>query len=720
MLTSNHKTLGTFLGTVLFCCATAGFMAGCATGGGGGGGGGANNQAPNADAGDNQTVSTGSAVTLDGTGSSDPDGDTLEFSWTQTSGTDVALDDDDTDGPSFTSPAEAGTLTFELTVDDGNGGTDTDTVTVTVTADGDNQAPTADAGDNQTVAPGSNVTLDGSGSSDPDGDTLEFSWTQTSGTDVTLSDDSDAMPSFTAPAEDDALTFELTVSDGNGGTDTDTVTVTVTADGDNQDPTADAGDNQTVAVGSNVTLDGGGSTDPDGDTLQFSWSQTSGTNVALTNDDTASPSFTAPDAEDTLTFELTVIDGRGGADTDTVTVTVAEDVDNQAPTANAGDDQTVTGNSTVTLNGTDSSDPDGDALDFSWSQTSGTDVTLSDADSDSPSFTAPDEDGSLTFELTVDDGNGGSDTDSVTVTTTAAVVPQLYIANFNGNSVTSYANPSTVNGNIAPDTNLQGAQTVLDRPADIAVNAANQLLAVNFDTGTGSVTTYDDAPATNGNFEPDGNLQGAATQLVQPASLAVNTADDLLFVSDLNSDAIFVFANTSATLNGNLAPTRIIESTGFLNNPTGINFGADDELYVANNGDNNILVFANASALNGDVPPTRTIESAAFNAVFDVFIDQDDNMLVVNTGAPQILTFNDAAGLNANQTPDFTLDVNGATTLSAITVDVSGTGYLVDNAANAVYAYDNIANLNAALNPDRTIQGANTQLDAPIRVFLAE
>jgi hypothetical protein len=74
------------------------------------------------------------------------------------------------------------------------------------------------------------VTLDASGSSDPDvGDTLGYSWTQTSGPDVSLSVQDGAQPTFTAPdvSSDTTLTFEVEVSDGNGGTDTDTVTITV-------------------------------------------------------------------------------------------------------------------------------------------------------------------------------------------------------------------------------------------------------------------------------------------------------------------------------------------------------------------------------------------------------------------------------------------------------------------------------------------------------------
>ena len=58
------------------------------------------------------------------------------------------------------------------------------------------------------------VTLDGSGSNDPDGDQISFSWRQTLGTSVSLSDTSAAIVTFTAPANSTLLTFELTVNDG--------------------------------------------------------------------------------------------------------------------------------------------------------------------------------------------------------------------------------------------------------------------------------------------------------------------------------------------------------------------------------------------------------------------------------------------------------------------------------------------------------------------------
>jgi IPT/TIG domain/PKD domain len=91
------------------------------------------NQPPVANAGDDQTVSPGDLVTLDGSGT-DPDGDTLTFAWTQTAGGDVALSDPLSAAPTFTAPDTAGTLEFELQVCDVTSTPlcDTDTMTVTV------------------------------------------------------------------------------------------------------------------------------------------------------------------------------------------------------------------------------------------------------------------------------------------------------------------------------------------------------------------------------------------------------------------------------------------------------------------------------------------------------------------------------------------------------------------------------------------------------------
>ena len=94
----------------------------------------------------------------------------------------------------------------------------------------ENQPPTADTGSDQTVDEGQQVTLNATESSDPDGDALSYTWTQTAGPSVDLSGATSAQPTFTAPGvdADETLTFEVNVSDGEA-TDTDTVDVAIEA-----------------------------------------------------------------------------------------------------------------------------------------------------------------------------------------------------------------------------------------------------------------------------------------------------------------------------------------------------------------------------------------------------------------------------------------------------------------------------------------------------------
>ncbi len=379
------------------------------------------NQPPAADAGADRTVNEGATVTLDGSRSSDPNGgDTLAYSWASDSTPRITLTGQ---SPVFTAPnvTSATGITFTLTVSDGTL-TDTDTVVITVLdaqqqpPPPTNQPPVADAGADQTVSGGATVTLDGSRSSDPNSDALSYSWASDGTPRITLTGPS---PTFTAPNVTSAtgITFTLTVSDGTL-TDTDTVVITVLdaqqqpPPSTNQPPVADAGPDQTVNEGVSITLDGSRSSDPDSDALAYSWASST-PRVTLTGQ---SPVFTAPNVTSTtdITFTLAVFDGTL-TDTDTVVITVRDvPVANQPPTADAGADQTVSGGATVTLDGSRSSDPNSDALSYSWASDGTPRITLTGP---SPTFTAPNVTSAtgITFTLTVSDGTL-ADTDTVVIT----------------------------------------------------------------------------------------------------------------------------------------------------------------------------------------------------------------------------------------------------------------------------------------------------------------
>lgn len=200
----------------------------------------------------------------------------------------------------------------------------------------ENSPPTAETGPDRTVDAEATVTLDGSGSSDPDGDTLTYDWEQTAGPEVVLGQTDTAQVDFEAPAQRTATTleFELTVSDGFADSSAE---VTIEVRSSNEPPVADAGSDQTVLEGTEVTLDAAGSGDPQGDSLSYFWIQLDGPPVVLDDPRLAQPTFTAPevDAETDLRFELEVDDGMK-TDTDTTTVTVENDPDRDPGGGDAG------------------------------------------------------------------------------------------------------------------------------------------------------------------------------------------------------------------------------------------------------------------------------------------------------------------------------------------------------------------------------------------------
>ena len=280
----------------------------------------------------------------------------------------------------------------------------------------------ADAGPDQTVREGDTVVLDGSNSS-PRPFIAAYFWQQTGGNPTVVLEDADtAKASFTAPnveSEGASLTFRLTVSYFFWFTaDTDSTIVNVRFV--NDPPTADAGPDQNVDEETTVTLDGSNSFDPDDGIESYRWKQIAGPSVSLSDPEAVQPTFLAPNVEPdgvSFTFELTVADVGGLQSTDTAIVNVIWL--NDPPTANAGADQTVLEKSTVSLDGSNSSDSDDGIESYRWKQVAGPSVTFSDPTDDQPTFEAPSfDDGGdqpLIFELIVTDNGGLQSSDSTTV-----------------------------------------------------------------------------------------------------------------------------------------------------------------------------------------------------------------------------------------------------------------------------------------------------------------
>ena len=379
------------------------------------------NDDPTADAGPDKETMSFRILYLSGSGS-DPDGDRLQYSWKQVSGTDVDVIYPNKADARFLTPEVFGgastTLTFELTVTDPYGGEDSDQVVITVKSD--NVRASADAGADQVVDEHTEVTLAGTGE-DPDSDEITFEWRQVAGEPVELSATDAAEPTFVAPTVENGktkvLVFELRVSDESGHPAKDTTRVTVLPV--NAAPVADAGDGQTVDIGITTTLSGSAS-DEDDDPLTYLWSQIFGPSVTLSAETDLTTDFVAPSVEvdTTFTFQLIANDGQADSEPSTVDV-VVKGLISKKLTAYAGSDQNVDEESVVTLFGS-GKDPMKHKLFYNWRQLSGEEVSLSASDLAKPSFVAPQvangETKSLVFELMVSDGTGRTAQDTVTIT----------------------------------------------------------------------------------------------------------------------------------------------------------------------------------------------------------------------------------------------------------------------------------------------------------------
>ena len=279
--------------------------------------------------------------------------------------------------------------------------TETAQATITVT---DNQPPIANAGPDQTVEQtgpeGANVTLDGTGSSDPNNDTLTYFWNWTGGSAT------GANPLVMLPAGTTNIT--LTVDDGEFNA-TDTVSITVA---DTEPPYVDAGEDMIVEAtspsGSEVMLHGMASDDVDMD-LDYVWAE----NETVLGTDA---NLTIMLSLGTHMLTLNATDNSGNTGSDTVMVEV---VDTKPPEVDAGEDATVEAGYATMIHGsaTDLVDTD---LDYEWKEGNavlGTTANLN------YTFTL----GNHVLTLSATDDYGNTGTDNVTITAVDTTAPEINV-----------------------------------------------------------------------------------------------------------------------------------------------------------------------------------------------------------------------------------------------------------------------------------------------------
>ena len=318
------------------------------------------NHAPVANAGPDQTVATGTMVALDGTRSTDIDGNALTYRWSLTAipnGSRATLTNATSVNPSFVVDT-AGAYTAQLVVNDGRSDSAPATVVISTT----NSRPVANAGHDQLVASGAPVHLDGTHSTDVDGDPLTYHWTLVSipaGSQAAVDDPSSVTPSFTAD-KPGTYQAQLVVNDGH----TDSAPSVATFSTQSVRPIADAGPDQAVSVSAHVQLDGSKSAAGNGGPLSYRWAlitSPAGSGATLAAPTAVNPAFTV-DKAGVYAVQLIVNDGSSDSAPRVVVISTG----NVRPVADAGSNQIAQVGQAIVLDGTASHDANGDPLSYEW------------------------------------------------------------------------------------------------------------------------------------------------------------------------------------------------------------------------------------------------------------------------------------------------------------------------------------------------------------------
>jgi PKD repeat protein len=352
-------------------------------------------------------VAPGTAVSFDATGSTDPEGTIIDYSWSFGDGT--PIDDAGTSTSIQRAYATRGTYTVTLTVTNNFGQTNTTTHTITV-----DDPPTAvfTSSPPSVAAPGATVNFDASASAPgASGGTInDYSWNFGDGTPV---DDTSATAAAShAYATPGTYTVTLTTTDDLGVTGTTTEQITVDA------PTAAFTISpNTPAPGSSVSFDASGSTDPEGTIGDYSWNFGDGTPVQDAGGGAAVQHTFA--SRGSYTVALTVTNNYGQTSTSTHAVTVDD-----PPTATFAPSATVIApGATVNFEASASAPggPDGAITAYSWNFGDGSAVAAGGGSADaSHTFASP---GTYTVTLTTTDDLGVSTTTTEQITVSAPTPP---------------------------------------------------------------------------------------------------------------------------------------------------------------------------------------------------------------------------------------------------------------------------------------------------------
>jgi len=290
----------------------------------------------------------------------------------------------------------------------------------------------------------------------------------------------------------------------------------------------------------------------------------------------------------------------------------------------------------------------------------------------------------------------------------------LFVVSPNTNLLT-FANPGALNGaGVTPTTELElglGGQIV--SPKDAIVTPAGILIVAN----SAGISIFENAFTATGPRAADRIVEGAESGISTPVDVAYDAENDILFVSeDATSNEILVFDNVSnLAFDGDVQPSRTIGTNDNAFDAEQMRFfgGA---LYVVSR--ENVLIFENASTLDtSDFTADRLFTSPMIDEP-GISIDSMGRLIVANED-DSVRIWNDASTVDGSPAPDLELTIQDAVRIDSAVIDANDRMYAADRTRNLIYTIDNVSQLSSGTVQADRVNEAD-ELQTPERLFLFE
>lgn len=303
----------------------------------------------------------------------------------------------------------------------------------------------------------------------------------------------------------------------------------------------------------------------------------------------------------------------------------------------------------------------------------------------------------------------------------APATGRLYVGADSVNRLLVFNGASSVNGNVPPSRTVSGAGTGLNHPSHLELDRVRDTIYVsNFDPA-GTVLAFSPASSVSGDAAPVRRLTG----LDRPSTLCFDSVHDRLYVAVDGPTASVLIIDNVSTKSGAVSPDR--QLTNFPSIVRGIDLDvASDRLYVSCES-NQIAIFDSISTKSGAqgglvsrvVSGPATLMNSAAGLVYDAPTDQ----LYCASQNSQVLVYNNASTMNGNQAP--ARNISGSLTSLALPttlrLDRERNELYVSNffsrtagpAGGQVLVFNNANTANGNVAPARILAGSNTGFDSP-------